>query len=89
MIIYIHIYICESLYTLYYIIYYIYILCIYIYYVYIYTYIIWGCVKFGYGSAGSDPDVWIGLDHLRFGMDRGYGSACGLRVWIRALHFDS
>ena len=45
--------------------------------------------KFGYGSARGDPDVWIGLDHLRFGMDRGYGSACGFRVWIGALHFDS
>ena len=33
--------------------------------------------------------VWIGLDRLRFGMDRGYGSACGFRVWIGALHFDS
>jgi len=45
--------------------------------------------KFGYGSARGDPDVWIGLGHLRFGMDRGYGSACGFRVWIGALHFDS
>ena len=45
--------------------------------------------KFGYGSARGDPDVWNGLDHLRFGMDRGYGSACGFRVWIGALHFDS
>ena len=45
--------------------------------------------KFGYGSARGDPDVWIGLDHLRFGMDRGYGSACGFRVWIGALYFDS
>ena len=45
--------------------------------------------KFGwYGSARGDPDVSIGLDHLRFGMDRGYGSACGFRVWIRALLFD-
>ena len=35
-----------------------------------------------------DRGVWIGLDHLRFGMDRGYGSACGFRVWIGALHFD-
>ena len=34
--------------------------------------------KFGYGSARGDPDVWIGLDHLRFGMDRGYGSPVGL-----------
>ena len=45
--------------------------------------------KFGYGSARGDPDVWNGLDHLRFGMDRGYGSACGFRVWIGALYFDS
>ena len=35
-----------------------------------------------YGSAPGDPDVWNGLDHLRFGMDWGYGSACGFRVWI-------
>ena len=26
---------------------------------------------------------------LRFGMDRGYGSACGFRLWSRAMHFDS
>ena len=45
--------------------------------------------KFGYGSARGDPDVWNGLDHLRFGMDRGYGSSCGFRVWIGALYFDS
>ena len=38
--------------------------------------------KFRYGSARADPDVWMGLDHLRFRMDRGYGSACGFRVWI-------
>ena len=42
-----------------------------------------------YGSAHGDPDVWNGLDHPRFGMDRGYGSACGFRVWIGALCFDS
>jgi hypothetical protein len=35
---------------------------------------IWGYV-FG-GSTRGDPDVWIGLDHVRFGMDR-------------AVHFDS
>ena len=34
------------------------------------------------------PDVWIGLDHLRFGMDQGYGSACWFKLWIRALRFD-
>ena len=45
--------------------------------------------KFGYGSARGDPDVWNGLDHLRFGMDRGYGWSCGFRVWIGALYFDS
>ena len=56
--------------------------------VYIYIYIYGVASKFGYGSARGDPDVWIGLDHLRFGMDRGYGSACGFRVWIGALHFD-
>ena len=55
--------------------------------IYIYTYGV--ASKFGYGSARGDPDVWIGLDHLGFGMDRGYGSACGFRVWIGALHFDS
>ena len=54
-----------------------------------YIYIYGVASKFGYGSARGDPDVWIGLDHLRFGMDRGYGSACGFRVWIGALHFDS
>ena len=58
-----------------------------IYHIYIYIYGV--ASKFGYGSARGDPDVWIGLDHLRFGMDRGYGSACGFRVWIGALHFDS
>ena len=41
------------------------------------------------GMDRPDPDVWIGLDHLRFGMDRGYGSVCGFKVWIGALHFDS
>ena len=57
--------------------------------IYIYMIYIYGVAsKFGYGSARGDPDVWIGLDHLRFGMDRGYGSACGFRVWIGALHFD-
>ena len=52
-----------------------------------------GCAKFGYGSARSDPDVWIGLDHLRFGIDRGYGSACGFRgvdqgftFWLGAIY---
>ena len=50
---------------------------------------IWGCVKIRVGSARGNPDVWNGLDHLRFRMDRGYGSACGFRVWIGALHFDS
>ena len=35
--------------------------------------------KLGCGPSVSlgDPDVRIGLDHLRFGMDRGYGSVCG------------
>jgi len=57
----------------------------------LHTYLIYGVAsKFRYyGLARSDPDVWIGLDHLPFGMDRGYGSACGFRVWIGALHFDS
>ena len=58
-----------------------------------YIYIYGVAAKFGYGSARSDPDVWIGLDHLRFGMDRGYGSACGLRgvdqgftFWLVAIY---
>ena len=66
-------------------------------YIYNYIYTLKLCIvqtygvasKFGYGSARGDPDVWNGLDHLRFGMDRGYGSAGGFRVWIGALHFDS
>ena len=49
---------------------------------------IWGCVKIRVGSDRGNPDVRNGLDQ-RFGMDRGYGSACGFRVWIGALHFDS
>ena len=57
--------------------------------IYIYTYPYGFASKFGYGSARGDPDVWIGLDHLRFGMDRGYGSVCGFKAWIGALHFDS
>ena len=61
----------------------------YVIYIYITIYIYGFASKFGYGSARGDPDVWIGLDHLRFGMDRGYGSVCGFKVWIGALHFDS
>ena len=34
-------------------------------------------LKLGYGSAHGDPGVWISLDHLRFGMDRG--------VWIGGM----
>ena len=66
-----------------------------LYYIILYSIILYNIYiygvasKFGYGSARGDPDVSIGLDHLRFGMDRGYGSACGFRVWIGALHFDS
>ena len=45
--------------------------------------------KFRYVSARGDPDVWIGLDHLRSSMDQGYGSACGFRVWLGNLRFDS
>ena len=33
--------------------------------------------KFGYGSTRGDPDVWVGLDHLCFGMNRGYGVLWG------------
>ena len=52
--------------------------------------------KFGYGSARGDPDVWIGLDHLCFGMDRGmdrgYGSGVWIGLWVqgmdRAVYFD-
>ena len=58
-------------------------------YVYKNIYIYGFASKFGYGSARGDPDVWIGLDHRHFGLDRGYGSACGFRVWIGLLHFDS
>ena len=41
---------------------------------------IWGCIKIR---------VWIRPRCLRFSMEQGYGSACGFRVCIRALHFDS
>ena len=44
--------------------------------VYIYMYIYGVASKFGYGSARGDPNVWIGLDHLRFGS----GVWIGLRV---------
>ena len=55
---------------------------------YVYIYIYMGLRQnSGYGSARGDPNVWICLDHLC--LDRGYGSACGFRVWIGALHFNS
>ena len=49
--------------------------------------------KFGYGSAHGDPDVWIGLDHLRFGMDRAgvwiglwvQGMDRGITFWLAAI----
>ena len=37
--------------------------------------------KFGYGSARGDPDVWISLDHLRFGMDRGVW----IGLWVQGM----
>ena len=47
--------------------------------------------KFGYGSARGDPDVWIGLDRLRFGLDWGYGSGVWIGLWVQgmdwAVHF--
>ena len=57
-------------------------ICIYVYmYIYIYVYMyIYNFMelrmvasKFGYEyeSTRGDPDIWIGLDHLRFGMHRG------------------
>ena len=42
--------------------------------------------KSRYGSACSDPDVWVGLDHLGVGTEQGYGSVCGFRVCIGGLH---
>ena len=44
--------------------------------------------KTGMDRSAGDPDVWIGLDHLRFGMDHGVWIACGTGVWIRTLHFE-
>ena len=38
--------------------------------------------KFGYKSTRGDPYIWIGLDHLRFGMDRGMDRPMNFRVWI-------
>ena len=48
--------------------------CIYVYmHICIYYICIYGVAsKFGYGSARGDPNVWNGLDYLRFGMDRGF-----------------
>ena len=84
--IYIHIYICESLYTLYYILY-IYYVCIYIYIMYIYIHILYGVVS----NSGMDRPaviqmygsvwitcvlVWIG------GTDRPVGSGYGSGLYI-------
>ena len=44
--------------------------------------------KTGMDRSAGDPDVWIGLDHLRFGMDHGVWIACGTGVWIGTLHFE-
>ena len=54
---------------------------IFVYYIYIYGV----ASKFGYGSARGDPDLWIGLDHLRFGMDRGYGSGVWIGLWVQGM----
>ena len=66
-------------------------------YIYIYMYLYLIVIiyevpsKFGYGSARGDPEVWIGLDHLRFGMDM-YGSGVWIGLWVqgtdRPVHFD-
>ena len=37
--------------------------------------------KFGYGSARGDPDVWNGLDHLRFGR----GSGVWIGLWVQGM----
>ena len=42
----------------------------------------------GMDRSAGDPDVWIGLDHLRFGMDHGVWIACGTGVWIGTLDFE-
>ena len=59
---------------------------------YINSWIYGGASKFGYGSARGDPDVWIGLDHLCFGMDRGYGSGVWIGLGVQgmdwAVYFD-
>ena len=44
--------------------------------------------KTGMDRSAGDPDVWIGLDHLRFGMDHRVWIACGTGVWIGTLHFE-
>ena len=48
----------------------------------------YGSKKTGMDRSAGDPDVWIGLDHLRFGMDHGVWIACGTGVWIGTLHFE-
>ena len=58
--------------------------------IYICICISWVASKFGYGSARGDPDVWIGLDHLRFWYGSGvWIGPVGFRVWIGAFYFDS
>ena len=60
------------IYILYYIIYYIY----YIIYIRVYINNMGLSQNSAYGSARADPDACISLDHLRFGLDQGYGSGC-------------
>ena len=54
-----------------------------------YIYIYWVASKFRYGPTRNYPEVWIGLDHLRFGMDRGYGSVYGSGYRWGCTSFDS
>lgn len=57
-------------------------------FIYIYT-ISWSCAWLRQNLCMNRPavirtymDIWIGLDHLRFGMDRGMDRPMNFRVWI-------